>query len=96
MGVKKKKLRIQMFGTEDWVETEFLNNAQTKLVETILKENLLLKVKGQGYSPISQPVVIEDRYLKKIGKNFMPVPNKTDSKITVFRTTLKAIKGKLP
>lgn len=91
--MKNKKLKVEMFGNEDWVETEFLNNTNKELVETIIKENLIRKVKAQGYSPISEPVVVEDRYLKRIGEGFMPVSNKEDSKITVLRTTVKAVKA---
>lgn len=90
--MKKNKVLVEMFGSEDWIETEFFNNADKELVENIIKENIIRKAKQEKYFPIAEPVIVEDRYLKRIGEGFMPVPDKAQSNIIVLHTTVKVTK----
>ena len=78
-----------MFGQEDTVSKEFLDKADKALIEIIIKENIILKTKQQNYSPISEPVISEYEFLKQVGKYFMPVPDRDDADLIVFRTTVK-------
>ena len=89
------ELIVEMFGTEDWVATEILNSSK-ELVESLIKENLIRKAKEEKYRPIADAVVVEHQYLKRLGERFIPVPDKSESEITVLRTTVKVVSNKLP
>lgn len=90
-----KEFVVEMFGQEDTISAEFFDRADKELYENIIKENIIRKVKQQNYSPISEPVISEYEYLKKIGENFIPVPDKADADLIVLRTTVKVIKKEL-
>lgn len=90
-----KEFVVEMFCQEDTVSAEFYDRADKALIEGVIKENLIRKAKGQNYSPISEPVISEYEYLKQIGENFIPVPDKADADLIVLRTTVKVIKKEL-
>lgn len=92
--MKTKKAKVEMFGTTDWVATDILNSSK-ELVESVIKENLVRQAKQKNFFPISEPVVVEHEYLKRMGERFVSVPNKAESEITVLRTTLKVTEKKL-
>lgn len=81
-----------MFGQEDTVSVKFYDGADKTLVENIIKENIIRKAKIQKYSPISEPIISINEYLKQIGEGFMRVPDKAEADLIVFRTTVKVIK----
>lgn len=89
------ELLVEMFGQEDTVSVVFYDEADKALVEGVIKENIIRKAKRQNYSPISEPVIAVYEYLKRIGKDFMPVPDKAEADLIVFRTTVKVVKGQL-
>lgn len=89
------ELLVEMFGQGDTVSLAFYKQADKELVEGVIKDTLIRKAKGQNYSPISEPVISVYGYLKKIGDDFMPVPDKAEADLIVFRTTVKVVKGQL-
>lgn len=90
--MKNKKVKIKMFGQEDTVSAEFYERADKGLIEIIIKENLIHKVKQQKYKQISEPVISEYEYLKQNVERFVRVPDKAEADLIVFRTTVKVIK----
>jgi len=88
----RKTRLVKMFGQEDTVSAEFYNKADKALIESIIKENLIRKVKQENYSSISEPVIVEHKYLKQIGERFISVPNKVEADLIIFHTTVKVVK----
>jgi len=91
--MKRKKLLVKMFGQEDTVSVEFYDKADRALVENIIKDNLIRKVKQENYSPVSEPVIAEHKYLKQLGERFIPVPDKTEADLIILHTTVKVVKA---
>jgi hypothetical protein len=84
--------KVEMFGQEDTVSVEFWNKADKTLVENIIKENILCRVKAKNYSPISEPVISIYEYLKRIGDDFTRVSDKDEADLIVFHTRVKVVK----
>jgi len=90
-----KELPVEMFGVQDTVSKEFFDKTDKTIVENIIKENLIWKVKQENYRPVSEPVISEYQYVKQFGDFFTPVSNRDEADLILFRTTVKVVKEQL-
>ena len=86
------ELPVEMFGVLDTVSKEFFDKADKTMVENIIKENLIRKVKQENYTPISQPIISEYQYVKQFGDFFNPVPDRAEADLILLKTTVKVVK----
>ena len=86
---------VELFGVEDTVSRKFFDKTDKTIVENIIKENLIRKVKQEDYRPVSEPVISEYQYVKQFGDFFTPVSNRAEADLILLRTTVKVVKGQL-
>jgi hypothetical protein len=90
-----EELPVEMFGSLDTVSKEFFDKADKTMVENVIKENLIRKVKQEDYRLVSEPVISEYQYVKQFGDFFTPVSDRAEADLILFRTTVKVVKERV-
>ena len=90
-----EELPVEMFGSLDTVSKEFFDKADKTMVENVIKENLIRKVKQEDYRPVSEPVISEYQYVKQFGDFFTPVSDRAEADLILYRTTVKVVKERV-